>query len=133
MFAHLLSQEERIVLVHLFAHLAACDHALHERELDPISMAAYKLGLDPQSVVQDVECSNLPQLVKPLVSEQAKRIVLEELIHFAYADGAYAPEERTKVQEIAKQLGISAELLTRIETWVEQGMTWTKTGEQLIL
>jgi uncharacterized tellurite resistance protein B-like protein len=133
LFVHLLSKKERTVLVQAFAYLAHLDNTLHQTELDLISTIAHNLGLDPQIIVADVGRLDLADILQPIDNTQSKRILLQELINLAYADGNYSQEERIGIQKAADILGIEPPVLTKIEKWVEKGRAWAQEGVEIIL
>lgn len=133
MFTHILSQSERKVLAHAFAYLAHIDQELHQAELDRIVMVARNLGLDPQIIVDDVGHIDLDAMLQTIESEQAKRIILQELLNLAYADGKYSEEERQGIIHVTRIFGIDRPLLEKIEQWVATGRSWVQEGDRLFL
>ncbi len=133
MFTHMLSQNERKVLVHAFAYLAYIDQELHPDELDRIVMVARNLGLDPQIIIDDVGSLDLHAMLRTIESEQAKRIILQELLNLAYADGTYSEEEHNGIVEVAHTLGLDLPILDKIEDWVAKGRAWIQEGDRLFL
>lgn len=132
LFVHLLSKKERRILVQAFAYLAHLDNTLHQAELDLISTVSHNLGLDPQIIVADAG-KGLEDILQPVENEQAKRIILQELVNLAYADGDYSQEERTGIKRAADILGIEPPVVAKIEEWVEKGRMWIQEGEKIIL
>jgi uncharacterized tellurite resistance protein B-like protein len=132
-FIYALSREERIALVRTLAYFAHCDKTIHQVEIDPISTIAYDLGLDPQIILAQNGNPDLTLVLKPIQSDQSKRIVIQELVNFAYLDKAYSPEERDAVRNIAEILDLEPTVVTDIEEWVEKGRAWIQEGKQLIL
>lgn len=133
MFTHILSPEERKVLVHAFAYLAHIDQELHRDELDRIVLVARNLGLDPKIIVDDVGTIDLHAMLRTVEREQAKRIMLQELLNLAYADGAYTEQEHAGIVEIARTMGVTASVLNTIEDWVAKGRAWIREGDRLFL
>jgi uncharacterized tellurite resistance protein B-like protein len=132
-FIYMLSREERIALVRTLAYLAHRDHTLVQEEIDPISTIAYDLSLDPQIILANNGNPDLAHVLKPIKSEQSKRIVIQELVNFAYIDNEYVQEERDAVRNIAEILDVEATVVANIEEWVERGRAWMQEGKQLIL
>ena len=132
-FIRMLEKREKRALVHAFAYLAQLDNKLLRVETDPIDDLAREIGLDPRSVVEDVGTSDLDGMLAAIEDEQAKRIIIQEVISFAYADGEYSQEEQTSVRHMAKMLRIEPERLNAIEDWVKKGQDWIQEGIQLIL
>ncbi len=133
MFTHMLSQDERKVLVYLFAYLAHIDQELHQDELDRIVVVARNLGLDPQIIVDDVGSIDLNALLHTIESERTKRIILQELLNLAYADGHYSEEEHDGIVQVAQTLGMDLSILDNIEDWVAKGRAWIQEGDRLFL
>jgi uncharacterized tellurite resistance protein B-like protein len=133
MFTHILSQSERKVLVHAFAYLAHIDQELHQSELDRIVMVARNLGLDPQIIIDDVGRVDLDAMLHTIESKQAKRIILQELLHLAYADGTYSEDEHRGMVYVAQTFGIEQAILDKIEDWVAKGRAWIQEGDRLFL
>lgn len=132
-FVYRLSQEERIALVRAFAYLAHRDNIVQQAEIDPISTIAYDLSLDPQIILENNYAPDLHQVLKPIQHDQSKRIVIQELVNFAYTDDEYSQEERDAVREIACILGVEPAVVADIERWVEKGRAWIQEGNRLIL
>lgn len=133
MFGEFLSEPERKILVQAFAYLAHRDQNVKTAEIDRISTLARHIGFDPEILVHNGQTLNIAALLKPITDDKIKRIMLEELISLAHADSDYSPAERSGMREIAACFGIDPEVLEQIEGWVEQGIAWRKTGEELIL
>jgi uncharacterized tellurite resistance protein B-like protein len=133
MFTHILSQHDRKVLVHAFAYLAHVDQELHQEELDRIVVVARNLGLDPQIIIDDVGSIDLDAMLREVESEQAKRVILQELLNLAYADGNYSEEEREGIVHIAQTFGVKLSILDKIEDWVAKGRAWVQEGDRLFL
>ena len=133
MFTHILSQHERKVLVYAFARLAHIDQELHHDELDRIVIVARNLGLDPQIIIDDVGSLDLNAMLRSIEREQAKRIILQELLNLAYADGTYSQTEHDEIVHVAHTLGIDLSILDKIEDWVAKGRAWIEEGDRLFL
>lgn len=133
MFGEFLSEDERKILVQAFAYLAHRDQHVPTAEIDQISTLARNIGFDPEILVHDGQTLDIAALLKPITDDTLKRIMLEELISLAHADGEYSLPERAGLREIAACLGIDLAVLEQIEGWVEQGIAWRKAGKQLIL
>ncbi len=132
-FISLLSKQERKILVHAFAYLARLDRQLLQVEIDPIHILCRELGFDPQIILGSVATLDLEDILEPLQEEKSKRIILQELINLAYADGEYSPEERAGIQKIAETMGLDPAVSNGIEEWVEKGRAWVQEGTKLML
>ncbi len=66
-------------------------------------------------------------------TDRSKRILVQELIAFGYADGGYFHLEKEAVSRVASILGLDRGTVERIEAWVRQGADWSRRGSGLIV
>ncbi len=133
MFADLLNKEEELALVKTMAHFANADGKITSEEMVLLEGAAAKCGVEADDVLKDVAQINLEETLAPVQTDKSRRIVIQELITIGYADGHFFQVEKDAVNNVASILGVDNDTVGRIETWVQEGVDWSKKGYGVII
>lgn len=85
----------------------------------------------------DLDALNLEELAKKGIesieaTELTRRVILRDCIFLAALDGEYTETERKHVQRLGEMLGISSQLVARIERWAEQYMKLIEESEAIL-
>lgn len=113
--------------------LAKADSAISAEEAQYFESAARSLGLDNAQMTEVSACiqSDRPIEVQ-LVSMEEKLLLFREGIQLCAIDEAYEESEKVEVRRMAHELGVTEELIQRIESWVDAGMKWRAKGDSLL-
>ena len=133
MFSDLLNNEEKRALVKTMAYFAHIDGDITPEEAELLVKAAEKCGMDAKDAWKDIASGSLEQELACLRTDMCKRIVVQELIALGYADGRYFQLEKEAVNRVASILSLDRETVERIESWVRQGVEWSRKGYGLIV
>ena len=132
MFAHTLSEDDRLALVGTLAFLARADGELSGTEQAFIVAVSERLNLDPRKVLASSEARTLKEILEPVTALRAKRIIIQELVNLGHADGDYCDSDKRGIRTVAALLGVDTATVERLETWVDKGIEWTRDGVSLI-
>ncbi|OPY55807.1 MAG: Dna-J like membrane chaperone protein [Pelotomaculum sp. PtaU1.Bin035] len=132
MFANMLLKEEKESLLKLLLYLSMIDGKLTKEEIDFINSIASEIGLSSQNISDNIDDLEIDGILSEIKSDSSKKILLIELVNIAVSDGEYSDTEKRGLEIICNKLGISSEILNRIEKWVSEGKAWMKNGLNLI-
>lgn len=124
-----LTTHQRRMLMELLITLAKADGRVGEIENEAIEDYAELMEVPLEELSGTFSIADLT----PHFDSPASRVaVIEELCRMARLDGTFVVAEQDAIIEVAKRMGISPELVTRIDDWVVDGMRWMARGEDLI-
>lgn len=129
MFLTLLDEAERKAFYNLACHLVSIEGVTPDEEQILIA-AKREMGWSdtlPLATSVDVayECAVFN-------TEEAKKVVLLELMLLAIADGAFQADERQHVNDVVQHLAIDEDLIPRARDWAESVFGLYRTGLRFI-
>lgn len=120
MFLNNLSNKAQISFLKIAKLFIEADKSLHFAEETMIEFMKKECGLEqmeidsPKTVLEELSSFD---------SKKTKISVLLELIYLGYADHDYCFEERSFVSEIAKEFGVSIEIVIELENWIKNQLS----------
>lgn len=129
MFLNRLGAQEQETFLSAAARLMAVD-GVHEAEQAAMRTLLVSAGMPP-TWEPDQE-TPLPELLGQIVSAEARRATLLELLGMAHADTVYGPEERDFIQGAAAIMGISEVEVALMESWVARQLALAAEAERLL-
>ena len=128
MFIDRLNAEEQQALFQLLTSVAWADGKLEQQEVKFLEQYANTYEIEAMA---DTEI-NVEDSCKMFPSHLSKVVALQELVKISLCDGHYDDAEKSGATVIADYFGISREALSNVESWVREGLEWTKSGELLL-
>jgi uncharacterized tellurite resistance protein B-like protein len=124
-----LTAHQKRMLMELLISLAKSDGKVGEIENEAIEDYAELMDVPLEELSGSFTIAELT----PHFDTPASRVaVIEELCRMARLDGRLGDSEQGIIIDVAHRLGISPDLVTRIDDWVVDGMRWMARGEDLI-
>jgi hypothetical protein len=129
MFLTLLNNEEKRAFAVLAEKMIAADGIVVGREA--ATLAAYKgeMGFESPSGGED---QGVEELAAAFESRRSKVVVLLELIGLGYSDTSFSVTERSLVFALARAMGIEADTLVDLESWVQQHVRLIRQAMELL-
>ena len=103
---------------------------LLESEKEYINFQAGLLDIDPEPYWSE-DTVDIRQMDFSKVSEITKRVILRDSIVIAHLDSEYTQKENVFVKQIASQMGLSEELILKIESWLLEYWAILEEGNEL--
>ncbi len=107
MFLKQLTKQEKDIFLKLAIGVMQADGKIEESERAFIADYAYEMGIKDYDMNSDVDIVNLCKIIRDNSRESIKRIFLIELTACAYADGVFDKKEKTFIDSVASNLGLT--------------------------
>ncbi len=115
MFLNLLDDDEKHAFAVLAERMIEKDGVVIGREAAAVAALRAEMGV---TRVRDLE-RGVAELAQTFGNRRSKIAVLLELIGLGYSDTNFSVTEKSLVSEVAKEMGIDAIELGRLEGWVQ--------------
>jgi hypothetical protein len=119
MFLNLLTDDQKAAFAALADMMISSDGIVVGREAATLGALKGEMGLD---VADHPTEASLADLTTRFTDRRSKIVALLELVGLGYSDTSFSGTERSLVSEVAREMGVGAEDLTRIEGWVQGHM-----------
>ena len=119
MFLNLLNEEERVSFSALAEQMIESDGIVVGREAATLGALRGEMGIGDTEPDANADLSSL---VASFTDRRSKIVVLLELVGLGYSDTSFSGTERSLVSEVARAMGVGADDLARIESWVKGHM-----------
>jgi uncharacterized tellurite resistance protein B-like protein len=133
------SDQEKVAYLSAIASIATADRQASDDEIEflqALCATAYLSEPQQASVLQAARDSSNSQLqsnLNVLQNSQLRFSLITDIISFAKADGQYTAEEESRIQDVARYLGIDqqqysalSQVAEKVESAQEQGMDVTE-------
>jgi tellurite resistance protein len=120
MWLHSLSERQREVLLGLAHNVVVSDGLLDPNEESMLDSFKREMALAPDTETDWIALDGIETVFD---SSRARRIVLLNLIHLSYVDGALEIEEECLLKELARAFEVDDDDFARMENWVKRLMT----------
>jgi|LGOV01.1.fsa_nt_gb tellurite resistance protein len=129
------SQNSKLNFMKGLIYLSKADGAIEESEFDFFNSAAVGIGLQHEfiSQVNDLIVAEENSISIEFENTQQSLFFIREAMQLCYVDGNYDENEKKALNEISSQLSIKQETLDIIESWVIEGINWSKRGNDLLI
>lgn len=124
-----LTSHQRRMLMEMLITIAKADGGVDEIENEAIQDYAELMEVPLDELSGGF---TIAELTPHFDTPSSRVAVIEELCRMARLDGKFGSPEQNTIIDVARRLGIGAELVTRIDDWVVDGMRWMARGEDLI-
>lgn len=101
-----LSQNEKVLYLQAIINIAATDGEISEPEREFINLQAKFLGIDVKNYLKHPDSFKIEELKKEKISKFTAKLIIKDCIFLGYLDGIYSEEEKRKIREIAKTMGL---------------------------
>ena len=127
------TQKAKINYLKGLIRVAKCDQVIDDTEKGYISLAAKGMMLSDDERYQiDLLWESDNTIDVEFDSKYDSAFFLQEAVQVAMVDGFYDPVEQIELRKLANELGIDHKDLSRIESWVQEGIEWRSKGEKII-
>lgn len=127
--------DERVPFLAALLFVAMRD-GVDREEAAFIQNISFSVGLGTPDVgrVQDMlmATDSLSSALKRIKSVRTRRLLVQQAVALAWADGRYDAEERRTIHEISGGLGVPAGWLADVEKWAAEGHEWQQRGRALL-
>jgi uncharacterized tellurite resistance protein B-like protein len=106
MFLNLLNTTEKSNFMKLAMAVIKADGIIEDSEKQILSAYANEMQIDICNIEEQVDTEKIIKEYAMNSTVQTKRIVFIELLALAFADGSYAIEEKTLIQQLANAFDI---------------------------
>ena len=117
MWLSALDRRQRETLLGLAHNVVVSDGLLDPNEELMIAQFKREMDLSPDTVTDYVELDGIERVFD---TPRVRRIVLINLIHLSYADGALEIEEECVLREVAVAFGVTRAELEQLDNWVKR-------------
>lgn len=129
MFLNLLNDDQKAAFAALAAMMIESDGIVVGREAATLSALHGEMGLTQAPRSSGASLSDLAQAFS---DRRSKMVALLELVGLGYSDTSFSGTERSLVSDIARELGVGAEDVDRLEAWVQGHMEHIRSALVLI-
>ena len=118
------TDQEKGAYLGAIASLATADQSASAEEISYISEVADAADISPQQkemvlrAAKEITPEELKKCLDILRNSELRFSLIAELISFAKADGQYGEEEKSNIEEVAKELGINNRQFSLLDTFV---------------
>ncbi len=119
MFLNLLNEDEKLAFSALAGMMIESDGIVVGREAATLGALRGEMGLSANPSDGGTTVSDLAAAFS---DRRSKIVVLLELVGLGYSDTSFSGTERSLVSEVAREMGVGADDLARIESWVKGHM-----------
>ncbi len=117
MWLSALDRRQRETLLGLAHNVVVSDGLLDPNEELMIAQFKREMDLSPDTETDYVELDGIERVFD---TPRVRRIVLINLIHLSYADGALEIEEECVLREVAVAFGVPRAELEQLDNWVKR-------------
>lgn len=125
MFIGILNESQQASLLNLAREIAEVDGVLHDNEITILENL--KQQISPKAT--EIKTGELPD---EFDTHQSKIALLLELIGIAFADSDYQSKEKQIIDRAAQSLGISQDLVTKLEDWVSRQLSLVREAYEIM-
>jgi hypothetical protein len=129
MFLHILNDAQQTALLALARQFIGADAVLADEEHNQLELMMAEAGWDFDQEVPD---GPMADLAAAFDTRPAKMAALLEIIGVGHADETFSPEEDAFVQALTEKLGLTAEDVSRAETWVLRQLALAREARDLL-
>lgn len=129
MFLNLLDDEEKRAFAGLAEKMIESDGIVVGREAATLGALRGEMGIGAESAPAGAGVSDLASV---FTDRRAKMVVLLELVGLGYSDTSFSGTERSLVSKVAHEMGVGADELARIESWVQGHMEHVRSAMVLM-
>ena len=130
------SEDEKIAFVKGLIRLAKVDQRIALEEKNFLDEIVVKIGLDSKYIPEFREIlgsnDDLSTIKISFESKKKSLLFLREAIQLCKVDGEYHEKEKTEIERIAKEMGVSSDAIRKIENWADRGIQWQREGLELL-
>jgi len=119
MFLNLFNDDEKRAFAALATEMIASDGIVVGREAAILGALRGEMGIGEDS---GSEGAGVAELAAVFADRRSKIVALLELVGLGYSDTSFSGTERSLASEVAREMGIGADDLARIEGWVQGHM-----------
>jgi hypothetical protein len=119
MFLNLLNDDEKRAFAALATEMIESDGIVVGREAATLGALRGEMGIVDAS---GPEGASLSELAAVFSDRRSKMVALLELVGLGYSDTSFSGTERSLVSDVAREMGVGAEDLAKIERWVQGHM-----------
>lgn len=117
MWLQSLTESQRETLMHLAYTVVVSDGLLDPNEEQMLERFRREMDLPADS---EPDYISLVGIADAFPSSRARRVVLINLLHLSYVDGALEIEEECLLREVATAFGVDDAELALLENWVKR-------------
>ena len=117
MWLHYLTEPQRETLMHLAYTVVVSDGLLDPNEEQMLERFRREMDLPADS---EPDYISLIGIADEFPSSRSRRVVLINLIHLSYVDGALEIEEECLLREVATAFGVDDAEFALLENWVKR-------------
>ena len=127
LYSILETTESRFNFMKGLIRIAKADGIIATEDIETFNNLGKSMGLNELTMneLHSIISSDDPCKIT-FEKKEHKLAFLIEALQLCYIDGHYTDNERTEMNNIAKELNISNTALDEIEKWVIEGMEWSK-------
>ena len=119
MFLNLLDEDEKAAFAALAEKMITSDGIVVGREAATLGALKGEMGVGAEAVNSTAAVSDLAAVFS---DRRSKIVVLLELVGLGYSDTSFCGTERSLVSEVAREMGVGADDLAKLEKWVQGHM-----------
>ncbi len=125
-----MSKEEQHALIELLIYMVKADGVVDNIEEAIIQDYADLVAVDVDSIDGNLQ----PEVLIPkFQSLESRFTVIEELLRVSHLNGFFTRDEQAAILDVAEKLGVSSEMVRKMDAWVVDGMNWLLRGEELLV
>ncbi len=129
MFLNLLDDQERVAFSALAEKMIESDGIVVGREAATLGALRGEMGIGAEKSDAGADVSSL---AAAFADRRSKIVVLLELVGLGYSDTSFSGTERSLVSDVAREMGVGADDLARIESWVKGHMEHVRSAMVLM-
>jgi len=119
MFLNLLNHDQKVAMAALAEMMIESDGIVVGREAACLGALKGEMGLTDS---HQPAAESIAKLAAQFTDRRSRIVALLELVGLGYSDTSFSGTERSMVSQVAREMGLGAEDLARIEAWVEGHM-----------
>lgn len=125
----LLNEDEQKALMELLCYMAKADGRVDDFEEEILGQYADLVDVDFSTL-----CGTMtPEELIPTFNNMVSRvIVLQELLRLSHLDGFFSDDEQSAILDLAAMMKIPMSMLERVDQWVQDGISWSMRGEDIL-
>lgn len=108
------------------------DGIIDEREKILFNQLITALNIPNEYLASINDCWDREEIHISFDNNRQKLFFIMQAIQLGWIDEDYSEPEKREIRKMASELGISELSVEKIETWVLEGLDWTKKGDALI-
>jgi uncharacterized tellurite resistance protein B-like protein len=129
MFLNLLNNDEKRAFAALATEMIESDGIVVGREAATLGALRGEMGVVD---VSDQDGATVADLAAVFTDRRSKIVALLELMGLGYSDTSFSGTERSLVSDVAREMGVGAEDLAKIEKWVQGHMEHIRSALSLM-